>query len=477
MILHLMTRKAIEIYGKEIICNRKIFNILNDWNIFRVEDVSLRNIFKSVIDNYGERIYALSIQSVKSTNLINKYIYEFIENFGIVEKYAIYVFYSLAYGIGVTSWKDEWLSTPFSEMPISDRLKNLAFMYWVYGFNIYNIEGSRSDGYSRDLEAWGMYDYTTYYTGRPIDTFKNPASNCNNLEFCDLEKLLNINWNKATGIGVFTGYNDIVALDFDYLNIEPSNRNQLISNCLLSLGLPLDYPWIINSASNYGFHIIFRIKENKQIDITSTAFRPTINDMPFERVDLIWRKNLVLPPSITRDKQYIEYTGEYIPKKYSFLHNQSTIPPTPPLYVDINSLDSWLNEYCGEVRTTFLSNSTYDKCYTSLYGWTKQSAHHDSMGGYCSSEVDKKWIKYCTSQRARISYGVLLAKNGEYLKAQEIFKQYEHPFAIYNLACLYALRFLNAPKEYINKLYEKIKNCDSIGSYERHRLEELINYG
>ena len=477
MILHLMTKKAIELYGQDIVRSRVLFNILNDWNIFKVENVSLRNVFKSIIDNYGEQIYLLSFEPKNAINYIAKYIYEYTENFGVVIQFSRYVFYSIAYGMGLTLWNDEWLLPTLSSLSLSERLKCFALMYWVYGFNIYNIEGSKSDGYSRNLENWGMYDYTSYFNGRPIDSFKNPASNCNDSELCSLESLINLNWDRATGIGVFTGYNDIVALDFDYLNIEGETKVQLISNCLLTLGLPLDYPWVINSASNNGFHIIFRIRENKQIDITSTAFRPTLESMPFERVDLIWRKNLVLPPSITRNKRYIEYTGEYEPQKYSFIHNLSTIPSTPPIYVEINSLDAWLNEYCGEVRTTFLSNSDYDKCYTYLYRWTKQSAHHDSMGGYCSSDVDKKWIKFCTSQRARISYGVLLAQNGEYIKAKEIFMQYEHPFAIYNLACLYALRFLTAPKPYTLKLYEKIKDCKKIGEYERNRLVELINYG
>jgi len=76
----------------------------------------------------------------------------------------------------------------------------------------------------------------------------------------DIEKM---DWSNATGIGVVMGINDIRCFDID--GIE---NPELIKELLTDLGLPEDYPWVIQSGSGLGYHIYFRNDiDNSKIDL------------------------------------------------------------------------------------------------------------------------------------------------------------------------------------------------------------------
>ena len=80
--------------------------------------------------------------------------------------------------------------------------------------------------------------------------------------------------------------------------------------------LPSNYEWVVQSGSKNGFHIIVRVEkfdflgENQVV----TSFPPLDNYKHlFEKVEILWNTNLMLPPSIHNSGQTYEFTNCKIP--------------------------------------------------------------------------------------------------------------------------------------------------------------------
>lgn len=229
--------------------------------------------------------------------------------------------------------------------------------------------------------------------------------------------LLKQDWINVSGMGLVLGWNDYRALDFDYFvehynllednkeyNIEDFNIGDYRRECLLLLGLPEDYEWVVWSGSKKGFHIIIRVKdfEERESSRTSYAYYPYSSSN--KRIELRWKGHLILPPSIHN-------SGE----TYSFFNNQ--IPTTEPAYIDLGQIDNLLDYYCGE------------NCYHT-YNWGERSfevverirknAESDSQGIYYDSKEEKRgrnyiqWLETCGTSQA---YNTLAIK---YLLGEDV---------------------------------------------------------
>lgn len=163
-------------------------------------------------------------------------------------------------------------------------------------------------------------------------------------------------YNKTSGVGIYLGHNDIYAIDIDgIINYEHVER------ILNDMNLPKDYPWVIESGSKCGYHIIFKTKLPKkrlkksfdyindwnklgeeipfgEFDVNAyyahyTKYsRNSASIEPwFYKIEFLWTGELVLPPSI-------HSSG----KRYSFVNS---FPNYEPSEVDFESLASSTRYY------------------------------------------------------------------------------------------------------------------------------------
>ncbi len=74
-----------------------------------------------------------------------------------------------------------------------------------------------------------------------------------------IQDIEGMRWEKATGIGIVCGINDLCALDFDKVENE-----EAIAQLVEDLGLHLQYGWIVQSGSGNGFHVWFYLRGNRE---------------------------------------------------------------------------------------------------------------------------------------------------------------------------------------------------------------------
>ena len=131
----------------------------------------------------------------------------------------------------------------------------------------------------------------------------------------------------AYGIQAIDGVNDIRHFDLD-----KATSYQPVEAILTALGLPADYPWVVQSGGGQGFHICFRCPDG---DVTQHLLPGHTNDSPkavyfgeakdpqqFDHLELRWRAALTtLPPSA-------HWSGGH----YSFVNAKPReLPPYIPL--------------------------------------------------------------------------------------------------------------------------------------------------
>jgi DNA polymerase III epsilon subunit-like protein len=143
------------------------------------------------------------------------------------------------------------------------------------------------------------------------------------------EEFNSLNWEQATGVGTLTGYRDLVVLD-----IDGCNDYDFLDQVLRSLRLPINYEWVTVSGSNNGFHIFFNCSnynlEKNQVVVTYPPNKEFSHF--FEKVEVLWRTHVVLPPSIHKSGNYYKYLNCKFPKQF-------------PTYVDYRQLSIFLDKY------------------------------------------------------------------------------------------------------------------------------------
>lgn len=127
-----------------------------------------------------------------------------------------------------------------------------------------------------------------------------------------LEELESYDWENATGVGCITGVDNLRAIDLD-----GCSDFGLLEKVLESLGLPLNYEWVVQSGSKNGFHIIFKAEKFDYLEenMVVTTFPPNSKHKHlFEKAEILWNTNLILPPSIHNSGQSYEFINCEIPK-------------------------------------------------------------------------------------------------------------------------------------------------------------------
>ena len=103
----------------------------------------------------------------------------------------------------------------------------------------------------------------------PKKIFKAPTNNRQLITFRrqDRDEMLSYDWDNATGIGMVLERDNIRAIDIDHKSIlkydsdqRLSNLRNIIDDFLISVNLPTDYPWVVETPTK-GFHIIIQTND------------------------------------------------------------------------------------------------------------------------------------------------------------------------------------------------------------------------
>lgn len=106
MELHKAIKEIVTSKGADMICNTQIINYLLDYQAFK-EKPATKLILRAIIDSgYAENILAL-ISTTGWETKYRQYQHEFIDSCGYKEELAVYVFESIAYGLGLNAGNEE----------------------------------------------------------------------------------------------------------------------------------------------------------------------------------------------------------------------------------------------------------------------------------------------------------------------------------------------------------------------------------
>lgn len=507
MILHYIIKKITSDYGKIIVSDLRLYNILADLNAFKYEPDSIKFVLKQVLQLRGKDIFESSKRSLPAQATLNQYIQYITAQCGFIEKQVRYVVESLAYGIG---WISQLSENDFRPESFEQELEITAYLYNMMGINITQIEGSKA--LNREIHNIA-YEYgpDSSYMGIEVlkfDSFKNPTDE-NWKDYIsisqDKDYIANFEWKNKTGLGIICGYNNVRAIDIDCLgcfencdyefwrNPREKSENKFdsfIEYCLYLLNLPKDYKWVVRSGSGSGIHIIFKCEdvENLNLEVEAYSSKKVEENLDFnlsgwffdykknvqedfERLELYWTGHIVASPSRGIGYESFYNNSPYEPNhnQYEFINNSGRIPLEEPSYITVNDIDNLLNNLCG----TITSESPWDfnnKHRSNYYHIGKLKTSQNSMGSYNHYKDSIAWLQKCTSIEGVNSLGVAYVLNKEYQKAAECFIKADSDFAHYNYAQLILSEYIPGTKDDLLKHYDKCKNSKRI--YE-HSLNDL----
>ena len=114
------------------------------------------------------------------------------------------------------------------------------------------------------------------------------------------------------------------------------------------MGLSEDYEWVSISGSQKGFHIIIRVTKFPNLDTdevvsTYSSNKIFIND--FEKIELLWKTHVVLPPSKHKSGGY-----------YQFLNG---IPQNSPKIIDLSKIQNLIDLFLD--RSSEIIGKSYNE--------------------------------------------------------------------------------------------------------------------
>ena len=213
-------------------------------------------------------------------------------------------------------------------------LRDWAKYYYNLGFNVTHIVPEKNDPAKKIFKA--------PTNNRQLITYRRQNQ----------DEMLAYDWDSATGIGMVLERDNIRAIDIDHKSILKYDSNQRLSNLtniiddfLISVNLPTDYPWVVETPTK-GFHIIIQtndlpyklnvIPHSKYKERQLLAFLPNRKIQKaypsFGHFEMRWRYHLTLPPSISKDGN-----------RYNFINGT---PNCLPQEIKIEDVMCFVEKYC-----------------------------------------------------------------------------------------------------------------------------------
>lgn len=195
------------------------------------------------------------------------------------------------------------------------KLKDFAQYYYNLGFNVTCVTNIKNEFNSGN---------DNFYLKAPSHQWEDLWSRRQTQE-----EFNNYQWSIATGLGLATGFNNLLAID-----IDDSSQHFLIQTLEL-LGLPVDYEWVVLTGGKNGFHIYVFVDE--LLNIFPEV--PVVKLVPKEaysklasKVELLIRLHSILPPSIHPTQN-----------KYVFVNCSQ--PKNLPLRIESYKIQTYIDTY------------------------------------------------------------------------------------------------------------------------------------
>lgn len=219
------------------------------------------------------------------------------------------------------------------------------------------------------IEKLMKFDFNMFLIDSQLNQSNFLESNILKSPAFDRKKSFDLNDfnDKTSGVGLYLGHNSVFAIDIDgIINYEHIKR------ILKDMKLPEDYPWVIQSGSKCGYHILFKTKLPKrklqntldkiydwnklgeripfgEYDVNAyyahySRYDGALIEPWFYKIEFLWSGELVLPPSIHLSS-----------KLYSFVNS---FPEYEPSEVDFESLASstWSYRNDQALRSQYVTN-------------------------------------------------------------------------------------------------------------------------
>ena len=481
--IHIAIREVLDMYGLELIRNNLLTNYLADGNCFS-EFRSAKNILREILSSYGGSIYDLKVNNKSYETILAKIKSDFSKSHGYQIELIDYLFDSISYGLywdndvnfRLKKLRQTHLNT-FKEKKKESPFLFYANLYHHFGINITRIKGIVPD------KTYYLVYHENLRKDETRRTFKHPTDPDWKRFFTeeqDIEYINSQDWDDATGIGMVTGFNQIRALDFDYLQMLRDSAyggqalDDYIHKILSILKLPNDYQWVTRSGSGSGIHIIFKCKDIDDFDCNTVSFEPSINiknkGEGFDRLELRWKAHLVLPPSISigfYDDTFM------IPECERYWFHSGNFPYYSPMDVLVDDLNNLLNYFSSTVmKVAYVGIAP-------IIGHYKITSEIDSYGGgNIRFKATEKWAKACSSNDNEEYVTYLLSdtyKKPERLnKAVEILKKSNTAISHYNLASLIANKKIQGTKTEAMTHYSIAQKAIEINKEEIDMLRKDI---
>ncbi len=184
--------------------------------------------------------------------------------------------------------------------------------------------------------------------------FKAPTNNRQLITFRrqDRDEMLSYDWDNAKGIGMVLERDNIRAIDIDHKSIlkydsdqKLSNLRNIIDDFLISVNLPTDYPWVVETPTK-GFHIIIQTNDlpyslniNPKSEYKEKQLKAFLPNRKIQKAypsfghfEMRWRYHLTLPPSVSKDGN-----------QYNFINGT---PNCLPQEIKIDDVLFFIEKYC-----------------------------------------------------------------------------------------------------------------------------------
>lgn len=340
-------------------------------------------------------------------------------------------------------------------------LKSLALHYYNLGLNITCIKNeiTNSNYNKSNLLKNPYHDYSEFIDRRQT-----------------IDELLDLDWQNACGIGAIAGFKKLRVLD-----IDGCNHYEFVKDLLKILNLPDDYEWVIKSGSRNGYHIYFYTDENddenknffesdkinyfyekygkkglpflkyENSEFYTATFYPNIdNSALFERIDFMWKSNVILP--------YSYHKSTY---RYSFVNNT---PCNSPLKINHKKLFTIVN--------CFLLHEYYESYFPIVFDANIDLDKNNSLKNLrfiFDIETDGLITGINYPAILQISWAIMddenkiLKKNTEIIKAD--FNRNSDALKINNLDIETLEKFGKDEFYVLNSILNDIKKCSEIYSH------------
>ena len=183
-------------------------------------------------------------------------------------------------------------------------MKEYADYYYNLGLNVTCLTNKKT-----------VFSANSKRYKRPSHQYENLFSTRQNKNTLD-----SYDWESAIGLGTLSGdfsevNGKLVVLDFDLTALDD------IESILLMLGLPLNYEWVVSTGSKMGFHIyiilppgalIYSLKQDVLSYKKTQRGHP---DVSFNRVEILLKSHVVLPPSLHASTFCYEFLNCELPTK------------------------------------------------------------------------------------------------------------------------------------------------------------------